>query len=224
MESAKDVGRTVGALLLLQGVVGALVNFWLVGPVMKVPGFLVSAAPNATQVGFGVLAGIAMAALSLAVAVAAWPVFRRYSERLAIAYVALAGVCFALLAVENIAVMAMLSLSQAHATVAAGDADSLQALAAVVGSLRRWTHYTQLIVASGMLFLFYGALYRFALVPRALAAPGLAAILLQVTAFALPLFGERMMFRLIMPMAVVHLTVLAWLIVKGFADRETVTP
>jgi hypothetical protein len=64
----------------------------------------------------------------------------------------------------------------------------------------------------------YAVLYRFALVPRALAAFGLLAVLFQLTAVAMPLFGYGVLFLLLAPLGVSQLMLACWLIVRGFRD------
>lgn len=184
----KKTGRMIGILLFVQGAGGALVNFGLLRPVVSVPpGFLVNAAAHPLEVGSAALVGLFLGARSVGIAIVAWPVFRRHSQALALWFGALAVVSFAVLAVENIAVLSMLSLSQAYVKAGAADASQLEAIGAVVRSARYWAHYTNLLVASGMLLVFYRVLYRFALIPRALAAVALAAV-------AMPFFGLRFAF------------------------------
>ncbi len=92
---------------------------------------------------------------------------------------------FLLQAVDNVHGLSMLSLSQQYAQ--AGGPDGLfQTLAAVVGSTRRWAHTTELLAIDWWIFMRYGVLYRFALVPRALAAFGLITVVLHVTGIPLP--------------------------------------
>lgn len=218
MESAKTTGRALGALILIQAPIAYLVNFVLLGPVMKEPGFLVNAAAHAPQVAIAVLFSLLTGAISVGMAITVWPIFRQYGERLALWLIALACVSFGLIAVENTTVMSMLSLSQSYALAPAADAGLFDTVGGAVRSARKWAHYTNLIVASGMLLVLYTALFRFALVPRLIAGAGVVAVLLQMTAFSLTLFGERMMFPLMMPMALVHLVLALWLVIRGFAE------
>src|SRR3954452_10656982 len=69
----------------------------------------------------------------------------------------------------------------------------------------------------GALLVLYVVLYRFALVPRALAAFGLLAVMLQLTAVAGPLFGHPVVVLVLAPLGVSQLALALWLIIKGFA-------
>jgi len=65
----------------------------------------------------------------------------------------------------------------------------------------------------------YAVLYRFALVPRVLAAFGLAAVVLQIVTVAMPLFGQGVVFLLLAPLGVSQLALAIWLIAKGFRNQ-----
>jgi Domain of unknown function (DUF4386) len=221
MGTAMRVGRMIGVLLLVQIAAGVLVNFVLMEPIFAVPpGFLVNAAAHSLQLGLTVLLGLATGALTAGIAIAAYPVFRQYSQAMALWFLALAVVNFALTAVENTTVLSMLSLSEAYAKADAADSNLYQTLRVVVASARNWTHYVSVIIAGSMIFVLYGVLYRFALIPRALAAFGLAAALLQLTAVAMPILGYPIVLLMLMPLAVSHLALGLWLTVRGFRERR----
>lgn len=219
METAKGAGRVVGVMVLAQMTAAFLVNQFLLGPVFAPPGYLANAAAHPLSMRLAVLIGLGTGVLTAAIAIAASPVFRRHSRQMALWFLVLAGVNFALTAVENMAVMSLLSLSQAYAKAGGADAALFETLRVVVGSARNWAHYINLTVSGGMLLVLYGVLCRFALVPRALAAFGLGAVLLQLTAVTMPLFGRPIVFALLMPLALSHLMLSVWLMVKGFAER-----
>ena len=168
------------------------------------------------------LLGLATGALLLGIAIAAFPIFRQYTQAMALWLVALAVVSLAVTAVENIGVRSMLSLSEAYAKATAADREQFEGLRVVVSSARNWAHYIGLIIAGCTLFVLYAVLYRFALVPRALAAFGLAAVVLQIAAVAMPLFGQSIVFLLLAPLGVSQLLLAVWLIAKGLRDQVRV--
>ena len=216
MRTASGAGRIIGVLILVQMVGGILVNFILMAPLFGTPGFLVNAAEHALEISVSALLGLAIGALSLGIAITAFPVFRQYSQAMALWFVALAAVSLSVTAVENISVMSMLSLSEAYAKANAAQRDLFELLRVVVASSRNWTHYIGLIVAGSTLLVLYTVLYRFALVPRALAAFGLAAVMLQIAVVAMPLFGRGIVFLMLAPLGVSQLLLALWLITKGF--------
>jgi hypothetical protein len=138
---------------------------------------------------------------------------------MALWFMALCVISLSLDAVQNVTVLSMLSLSQDYVTATAADAELFQALGAVVGSTRRWAHYTQLLGFGGWIFLFYAVLWRFSLVPRALATLGLIGIMLQFAGVTLPQFlGYRSVMQMAMPLGPIHLVTAVWLIAKGFRE------
>jgi hypothetical protein len=219
METAKGAGRVVGVMLLVQMTAAFVVNQFLLGPIFAPPGYMMNAASDPLSIRLAVLIGLGSGALTAAIAIAAVPVFRRYSRTMTLWFLVLATVSFALTVVENMNIMSLLSLSQLHAKANGADAALFEALRVVVGSARNWAHYIGLMISGGMLLVMYGVLCRFALVPRVLAAFGLGAVLLQLTAVTMPLFGRPIVFLLLMPLAASHLILSLWLMARGFSDR-----
>lgn len=138
---------------------------------------------------------------------------------MALWFIALAVVSLSVAAVEHMSVMSMVSLSEAYAKASPAERDPFPALRVVVASARNWAHYVSRVVDGSTLFVLYAVMYRFALIPRALAAFGLAAVMLQLTAVAMPLFGRPVVFPLLAPLGVSQLVLALWLITKGFRTQ-----
>ena len=220
VRSPKSIGRIVGLLLLVQSAAGYVVNMVLLRPVLSGPaGFLANAAASAGRVRMAVLLGMTTGALTVGIAITAWPLFRRHSGTMALWFLALSIVGFSLLALEHVTVLTMLSLSQEYASAGGAATEHFQALGSVVRWMRYWAHYANLIVSGGAIFVLYGALWRSALVPRVLAAFGVAAALLHITAVTMPVLGYRIVFLLIMPLGLSHLALSLWLMTRGFDNR-----
>ena len=219
MRSAKSVGRIIGLLLLVQ-LAGLTVPFILMLPLTRgTSEFLVNAPGISFQIKVAVFLLFANCALTIGISIAAFPIFRQYSHSLALLLVAASVILFSLQAVDNAHLMSMLSLSRQYAQ-AGGPEELFQALAAVVGSTRRWGHYTELLAIDGWIFVFYSLLYRFALVPRALAAFGLITVMLHFTGITLPLFlGYRSVTLMGATIALSHIALALWLMAKGFEER-----
>jgi hypothetical protein len=215
-DSPLRLGRIVGSLLLAQMVLAALVNFVLFEPVIAPPGWIVNAAGLQPAISLSVVLGIAADGIWLAIAIALYPTVGSFSERHALAFVALAAVALALSVVENGRLLSMLSLSQAYAAAGGQERDVFEALRGVVGAARNWAHFTHLGVTGLAIIAFTAALWRRALVPRALGAVGVAAAALQVVTVSLPIFGQRVIFGLLAPLGIALLAIAAWLLAKGF--------
>ena len=197
-----------------------VVNFRLEAPLFGEPGFLESAAPYAQQIGLSALLGLALGAILTGVAVTVYPLVRARSQALALWLFALGVVGLVLAAVEHASVMSMVSLSVAYAKAPADAHGQFQVLRVVVASARNWVHYFARLLDGTTLLVFYLAMFRLALVPRALAAFGLLGSLLQMIGIGVVVFGHDVMFQLLMPMGLVQLTLCAWLFTKGFAKKK----
>jgi len=218
MRSENSVGRMIGMLLLIQ-LAGLIVPFVLLGPLTTgARDFLANAAKASLQIRVGVFLLFANCALTIGIAIVAWPVFRQYSKAIAMWLVCASVIMFSLQAVDNAHVLSMLSLSQQYAQ-AGGPVELFQTLAAVVGSTRRWIHFTELLAIDCWIFLLYIILFRSAVVPRALAAFGLLTVMLHFTGIPLPGFlGYRIVTLMGVPMAFSHVALALWLMAKGFAE------
>jgi hypothetical protein len=219
MKSAKSVGQLIGMRLVVQ-LAGLIVPFVLLHPLTRGPrDYLANAAGASFQVKVAVFLLFANCALTIGIAIAAWPVFRQYSEAMALWLLAVSVIMFSLQAVDNAHMLSMLSLSQRYAE-AGGPDELFQVLAAAVGSTRRWVHFTELLVIDCWIFLLYSVLYRFAVAPRALAAFGLLTVMLHFTGIPLPGFlGYSIVTLMGVPMALSHIALALWLMTKGFEER-----
>lgn len=220
MSSARSVGRTVGVLLPLQMAAGLMLPFILIQSMTRdVHGFLATAAGHAPALRAAVLLAFLGGALTVAIAIAAWPVLRRCSHAAALWFLVVCAGSFVMDAVHNATLMSLLSLSREYASASA--AQSLHPLGQALASIRYWAHYTQLVFIGLWIATFYVLMLRFALIPRVLAALGLIGIGLQASGVTLPAWvGYSGMPQLAMPLAPMHLATAAWLIVKGFDERR----
>jgi hypothetical protein len=220
MKPVKNVGRIIGMLLFVQ-LAGLIVPFVLLHPLTTgAQNYLANAAGASLQIKVAVFLLFANCALTIGIAIAAWPVFRQYSEALALWLLAVSVIMFLLQAVDNAHILSMLSLSKQYAE-AGGPDELFQTLAATVGSTRRWVHYTELLVIDCWIFLLYSILYRFRLVPRALAAFGLITVLLHFTGIPLPGFlGYSNVTLMGVSMALSHIALALWLMIRGFEERH----
>ena len=218
MDSAKNAGRAIAAALLIQVVLSPFVYFRWMRPATS-SDFLANAAASADMVRFGMLLTFVLGAMTIFAALAAFPIIRKHSERLALAYLGMGLIGFATLMADTVALRNLLALSIEFAKPNA-PSDLLQTLATVGRSNWISAHYTNLTISHGTVFLFFAILFRFALVPKSLAALGLLASALSTTTVASMLVGYPIPFsRGIMPMAVMTLVLIAWLLFRGLADR-----
>lgn len=219
MKSAKSVGRIIGILLFVQ-LAGLIVPFVLLMPATT-SGFLENAAGLAFQIKVAVFHLFANGAVTIGIAIAAFPVLREYSVRAALWFLAVSIIWFSMQAVDNAHLLSMMSLSQQYAEGGAANAELFQTLGASVRSTRRWVHYTELLVIDAWIFVLYSILYRFTLIPRALAAFGLITVIIHTAGITLPMFvGYASVPAMGFSLALSHTALALWLLVKGFDKRS----
>ncbi|MBV9879645.1 MAG: DUF4386 family protein [Gemmatirosa sp.] len=217
MRSAKSVGRIVGILSLGRMLLAPVVYAVLLPPVLGTS-FLADAAGSALRIRVALLLTFVFGALTLGIAIVGLPVLRRHGEGLALTLLSLSVVGCATLAIDDRAILDMLSLSQADAAAGAPH-EVIRALGGLARTTWRWAHFSNLVLSHGTLVLLSLIAYRGALVPRALAAFALAAALLSTGAVAMPLLGYRFESLLLVPTALGQLALTAWLLVRGFVER-----
>lgn len=223
MSSPKSEGRLVGLLLFVHLAAGLTTPYILLQPLSTSPNFVASAAGMSFRVRLAVLMLFVGGAVTIAVA--SLPFIRRHGQAAALWLLALAAVNLSLQAVENAGWLSMLSLSQEYARAGAGEAGLFQGLGLVVRAAWKWTHYAHLLVVVAWVFLLFGMLYRSALVPRALAAFGMATALLQIAGITLPQFlGYGSLMPAGMPLGVSYLALILWLAFKGFDEHGRTLP
>ena len=100
----------------------------------------------AQQIGLSVIIGLVVSGLTVAIAISAFPVFRKYSVAMALWFVVLSAVGLSVSAVEHIGVMSLVSFSKAYAVAANAEQNLLEAVRTLASSLRNWAHYINLII------------------------------------------------------------------------------
>lgn len=219
METSTSVARTLGVLLLLHLVIGLITPFIILHSITGSRGFLATAADNAAQVRIAIFLLMIGSAMAIAVSAAAQPLLRRYSSNLAFWLLSLSIAAFTLQAVDCGRILSMLSLSQHYAASGSPNSELFQSLAIVVGSARKWAHYTYLLVAVTWILLLFTVLFHYHLVPRALAAFGIIASLMQIGGVTIrSMLGYSPETRLAMPLAPVYIALALWLIFKGLRE------
>ncbi|HKC62558.1 MAG TPA: DUF4386 domain-containing protein [Pyrinomonadaceae bacterium] len=220
MKSANRTGLLLGILLLLQ-LAGLTVPFILLHPLQSPPGFLENAAGVAFQIKVAVILFFVNCALTIGIAAITFQIFRHYSYALALGLLSASIIMFVMQAVDNVHLLSMVSLSQEYVGAGGANAELFHGLATVVSTTRKWTHYTELLSIDAWMFLFYGLMWRSALVPRALTAFTLLTITLHTVGISLPQFlGYRGVTLLGVPLAASYVAMAAWLMIKGFDERH----
>jgi hypothetical protein len=221
MRSPKSTGRIVGVLLLMHLITGLFTPYVMLRPLNAPLSFNANDPTNSFQVRLSVMLLFVGGAITIAIAVAALPIFRQYA--LATWIIALAIANFSLQCVENAAWMSLFTLSQDYAKSAAADAGVYNLIGAAVRSQWKWVHYTHLLIMVSWMFMLFVTLWRAGVIPRVLAGLGLLTTLMQITGITLPQFipyPTPPMIVMGVPLGIVYLATSVWLMVKGFEERQ----
>ena len=218
MRSPSNTGRVIGLLLLLHLIVGLTTPYIILRPLGAA--LDASATVNGAWVRLAVMLLFIGGALTIAISVTGWPIFREYSFPLATWLLALAITNFALQCVENAAWMSLLTFSQEYAKANAGDASLFHVTGIALRMIWKWVHYTHLLIMVSWMFLLGVMLWRTAVVPRALALLLPLGSLLQIIGITLPQFiryPSPAPTLMGLPLGIIYLALAVWLIGRGFS-------
>lgn len=219
MFDASGRGRIIGALLLIQ-LAGFIVPFVLLLPVAG-SDYLNEAAHSARNIKFAIALLYLNTALTVAISILAFPIIRQHTPSVAVLLVALGAIMFTLQAVDNAQIMSMLALSE-ESVRAGNQGDYFKTLSSVVRAQRRWVHYGELMAIDAWLFTFFATLFRFRILPRAVAGFASLSVVVHFASITLPLmFGLGGFAPLGAVMGLGELLAGAWLVVKGVEEINT---
>ena len=123
---------------------------------------------------------------------------------------------FIILAIDNVFVLSLLSLSEWHTNSGISATTQFQTIGAVLYETRWWSHYLEMFVACFPLFVFYFALFRAKLIPKFISLWGIVSVVLMNIAILLAIFDQGTLMVLFTPLALNQLVLFPWLIFKGF--------
>lgn len=194
------------------------------GPVVDSPDFLQVAYPNRTSAILGILIEFSCIIAIPLIPVFAFPVLRRRTETLAIAYIVFRLFEAVIFLVVDVTKLSLIKVSELYLDADSTGADAIAHIGAVIQGWNEWSWvFYVLIFAAGALIL-YIALIRSKLLPGWISVWGLAAALLMVLSALLVMFEvnlpEAVFGLLWIPIAVQEMVMALWLIVKGFNREE----
>jgi hypothetical protein len=222
MNAMQRTARVAGILFILATTAG-LAGAAVLGSTLKEPDFLSVISSQGNRVLAGALLSFVAACGSAGIAIALYPVLRKFNEGLALAAVGFRLIESVFYTVGTLCLLSIFALSQESAGVS-GDA------AIYIGTLGRLLLTAKDLagfVLGVMAFcigggLYYVVFYRTRLIPRWLSVWGLIALGLLFAAVIITLFnGEPYsvsggLVFLALPIALQEMVMAVWLIAKGF--------
>jgi hypothetical protein len=219
MNTNKNIARTMGILYILGTILGILSRV-LTGPIKSAQDLLASISANGNQITLGALFVLTMGLALAMIPVLAYPVLRKHDEILALGYVVFRG------ALESVFYMAifvswllLLPLSQVY-QAGSPDASNLRVLANVLLEAKEIEVLGMIVFPLGGL-MFYYLLFQSKLVPQWLSGWGFIALIMNLAAYLLVMFGffgptSTISDVLQIPIGLQEMVLAVWLIVKGF--------
>ena len=216
----KGTARIVGILYIAGTIAGALSASFL--GVRNEPDYLAKIAGDPGSLVTGAILVLAMGFALALIPVFMFSVLRKHSEAAALGYLVFRGAletCTYIVSVVCYLGLASLGMSYAAGADAAGLLGAGEALNALADS-----SLTAFAFGVGAL-IFYGALYRFRLVPRWISGFGIVAALLHMVSGVLVLLGMQESFdtgslAMNLPLAAQEMILAVWLIAKGIRVSE----
>ena len=218
------VNAVVAGVLLIVATVASLLSGPFLAPVTD-SGSLGDAAAHQGQVATGVLLAFIAALAAPGIAVALYPVLRRFGEGLslgAVAFRIMEGVFYAL---GMLLVLSLTTLSAAFVDAGSPTDQYYTTLGQTMLAQYHWLVDVGLLLAFSLGgLLYYLVFYRSRLIPRWLSVWGIAGVVLLMVAAVLLIFGvitplSTGLIVLAIPIGVQEMVLAVWLIVKGF-DRS----
>jgi len=224
MDSLRKSGILTGVFFVVAAIT-AIAGLALYHPVLHDPSYIVEGSRNDTQVLLGAFCEIVLAISVVGTAVTLFPIVRRQSEGIALAYVVGRLLEAALIVVGIISLLSIVTLRQ-HAAGAGGHG-SLIATGKALVAIHDWTFLFGPGLVIGINTTLLAALmYRSQLVPRAIAVLGLIGgpvIFSSSTAVLFGAYGQtsRVGALAAVPVFAWEMSLAGWMIVKGFKPAPT---
>jgi hypothetical protein len=216
--SPRTTAAVAGALYLVT-FVSSIPAWFLIGPVLDDPAYIVSAGAD-SQVLWGSVLDLVNALAAIGTAVTLFPITRRVNEGAALGFVASRLLEAAIIVVGVVALFTVVSLRNPDARGA--DADSLTTIGHALVTLRDWTFAFGPGLLPGINALLLGyVLFRSGLVPRIIPAVGLVGAPLLLSSTVGILLGvnhQDSVWATIgtVPIFLWELSVGVWMLTRGF--------
>jgi hypothetical protein len=221
MNTNRKTAITVGILFIVATVASLLSTVAFLKPILDAPDYLGRIFANENQILIGSLIHIIGAFACAGIAIALYPVLRKYNEGLALGSVGFRIAEAMLYVFGSIGVLLLLPLSQEFIKAGMPGASYFQTLANSLLSMRDWTGILAVITFGVGGLMYYTVFYQAKLIPRWLSGWGLIAAALCLISGILVMFNIIDFFTpvqivLNIPIALQEMVLAVWLIVKGF--------
>jgi len=221
MTSTRRLELSAGVFFIVAAV-AAIAAFGLYGPVLNNPDYILSGSSGDAGIRLGAFLEAIVAASVIGTGATLFPVVRRQSESVALAYVAGRILEAVVIVVGAISLVSVATMRHDAAAAAGADPAALVAVGRSLVAVHDWTFLFGPGLAIGVNTLLLASLmYRSGLVPRFIAVLGLIGGPVILVSSAAVLFGLYPQVSALgglaaLPVTAWEMSLAGWLIVKGF--------
>jgi len=216
--------RLAGALIILSYLSYGLPNGIFVQPLVTATDPLAAIAANGTQLTVAALLMAINSAAIIGIALFLYPIVKRHSESIALAYVVTRTFESLVMIAGIIGLLVLVPVSQAAVQGGAADAATMGALSAFAVHGNAMAYRIAMISLSVGSIPFCYLLYRARLVPRVLPVLGVVGYLALSTMMVVETLGggvDPIVYLLYVPGMLFEIGLACWLLVKGLDTAET---
>ena len=217
MDSDRRTATAAGFLFII-ATAASLLGTAVLGPLLTGPGYLAAIAGDATRVSVGALFELIAAGTCAGIAIALYPVLRRWSPGLAIGSVVFRAIEAVMYTLATLSLLALVTVVRPGAG-AGTDRSGIAAIGDSFIALRQVAVNAGVVAFVIGALMYYTVMFRSRLVPRWLSGWGIAAELFMIVASLAALFDHvpvESYALLALPIAVQEMVLAVWLIAKGF--------
>jgi hypothetical protein len=188
-------------------------------PVLTRTDYLSRVSANANLVSAGGLLELIAAGTSVAIAIAMYPVLKRWNASMALGSVVFRTIEAVMYTVGVVSLLSLLTVGQLFTRAATAEGAPVQAIGDTLVGVRQESVLAGVFAFAVGALMYYAIFYRSRLVPRWLSGWGIAGVILMLAACLSALFTRNPVTSytiLILPIAVQEMVLAVWLIAKGF--------
>jgi hypothetical protein len=219
----------IAGILFLVCSAAALLSFPFFGPILEGKDYLSKLFGSENMVITGALIEFIQAAAAIGIAIALYPILKKYNGALALGAVGFRVVECVFVLIGTLSLLSLMTLSQEFIAAGAPGASSFQTSGTLLLALRDWSGNVIAALAFGLgALMYYVILYKSNLIPRWLSGWGVLGIVMGLTATVLGSFTHDFGMNSVntylnVPIGLQEMVFAVWLIVKGFNPSVVVS-
>jgi hypothetical protein len=217
MSSTRKIAVFAGVIFIVATVAALLARALVPDPTGA--DYLTSFSANANRVAAGVLLYLIGHFACAGIAVAMYPVLKKWNAGLALGSVIFRTIETVFYTVGVVCLLSLLTLSQQFTSAVSADRTSLQAIGDLLLTIHQQAALAGVFAFCLGAFMYYYLFFQSRLIPRWLSGFGIVAIILMLTACVLALFSDNPVtgyIPLAFPIFLQEMVLAVWLIAKGF--------